>query len=198
MILKVPSRLHSLHSRSEWEWIEVLQQWTVGEIMILFNNELFRVDPQNIRMSMKWDCSVFSSKKTETVLVFIKLLLCKKIHHINIKTEIKQHSHINTKHSTEMPWACTFYFLPLYSSHLLSTLCVPAASAHQRLLLVPPPWDPLHGGQRGEKETLAQGGWAEIRSPTTISTKKHLSLHLSFALQACHLHPAWHITCPAH
>ena len=44
-----------------------------------------------------------------------------------------------------------------------SCVC-PAASAHQRLLLVPPSWDPLHGGQGGEKETLAQG---ESGSPVT-------------------------------
>jgi len=47
---------------------------------------------------------------------------------------------------------------------LSSLACVPTASAHQRLLLVPPSCHPLHGGQRGEKETLAQGGRAEIRS----------------------------------
>lgn len=52
-------------------------------------------------------------------------------------------------------FAQVLQFTPLTSCRL----CVfPSASAHQRLLLVPPSWDPLHGGQRGEKETLAQGG----------------------------------------
>lgn len=38
------------------------------------------------------------------------------------------------------------------------------ASTHQRVLLVPSSWDPLHGGQRGEEETAAQG---ELHLPAT-------------------------------
>lgn len=56
-------------------------------------------------------------------------------------------------------------FIPLISCRL----CVPSASAHQRLLLVPAAWHPLHGGQRGEKETPAQGGYSQIRSLTVVS-----------------------------
>lgn len=78
-------------------------------------------------------------------------------------------------------------FAPLWQFILLISVCFPTASAHQRLLLVPPSWDPLHGGQRGEKETLAQGGWAEVIdliTPFNCTTSPPIQLdhHMSSSL----------------